>query len=114
MELAGAAETQRSYKVIFTASKRNYASFILAMGQRRSFTALFRGFSRQGAAAGSGVGARPVDPMRDDPSADSTRVHPLRLPCRTCRRGSIWMLEPERWKRARRVPCPACAGTGYI
>jgi hypothetical protein len=50
---------------------------------------------------------------RDDPAADATRVAPLRLPCRTCRRGSIMMVEPG-FHRARRVPCPACSGTGYV
>jgi hypothetical protein len=50
---------------------------------------------------------------RDDPAADATRVAPLRLPCRTCRRGSILMMEPG-FHRARRVPCPACSGTGFV
>jgi hypothetical protein len=59
-------------------------------------------------------GAQHTPATRDDPWSDPTRIRPLRLPCRTCRRGSILMFEPGVWSRPRRVPCPACAGTGFV
>jgi len=55
------------------------------------------------------------EPRRDRASdADITQVHPLRVPCRTCRRGLIAMFEVGTSARGRRVACPACAGTGFV
>ena len=113
VERAGAGRDAKFLQCYFHGVKRNYISFILAMGQRRSFTGLFRGFSRQGAARAAGWAParwtrarrslRRFDP-RPSPAPALPDLSPrLDLDARA-----------GRWKRARRVPCPACAGTGYI
>jgi hypothetical protein len=53
-------------------------------------------------------------PRGRPPDSDTTRVHPLRVPCRTCRRGSIAIFETGASARGRRVACPACGGSGFV
>ncbi len=53
-------------------------------------------------------------PRHRQRDTDTTRVHPLQVPCRTCRRGSISIFETGTSARGRRVPCPACSGTGFV
>jgi hypothetical protein len=89
---------------------RNYISHIAVMNHRHGGKA-GRFFDLSAL-----DGARREPPLFGvgDPSSEQTRIHPLRMPCRTCRRGSIAMFEAGASPRGRRVACPVCAGTGFV